>query len=149
MLKKIRGDVKKKLWILVIVISVVFILWGAPGLFKRESNSVGVIYGKKIDAQEFANFKRNIQILLVLNLGLDLASKISEEEMTTYTWQNFLFVEEAKREKIEVADSEVAKTIKSMPLLISQGGFSKERYLQLLKRLNTVPGQFEKFLKDR
>ena len=150
MLRKIRkGDIKKVLWFLVIVIVPAFVFWGASYFIKARTSYLGKIYGKKISPQDFEAFLKNIQTLLFFQLGREALSGIQLNQLKTYAWQRLLLIEKAKRENIEVTDEEVLNYIKSFPLLINRQPSSlKKRYLSILKRLGITPAQFEEFLRD-
>ena len=146
--RKIRQkDLKRVLWVLVIVIVPAFMLWGANWFVKAQRNFVGVMYGRKVGGDEYETFLRNTQVLFLLGFGQNFLEKMSQEQITSYVWQSLLMIEKAKREKIKVSDEELARKIQSLGFLNSQGGFSKERYLAILKNLRVVPGQFEEFVK--
>jgi len=149
MLRKIRKtDIKKVLWLLVIVIVPAFVFWGASYFIRARTSYLGKIYGKKVYPQEFEAFLQNIQALLFLQAGREALSGVQLNQLKTYAWQRLLLIEKAKRENIEVTDEEVLNYIKSFPFLNSQPSSLKKRYLSILKRLGITPAQFEEFLRD-
>lgn len=148
MFRKIRQrDLKKVLWVLVIVIGLAFVLFGTRGLV-REKGYSAILYGKKLSLKEFQSFVRNLQVYLLLSFGREFVQEIKPENLMNSAWQDILLVTKAARENIKVTDSEVAKKIKNFPLLNTGRGFSKERYLNILKRFGISAGRFEDFLRS-
>ena len=151
MLSKIRRtDVKKILWILLILIVPAFVFWGANRRGKNKVQYAGTIYGRKVLPEEYYAALHNTQVLFLISLGRDYLNSINTEDLVDYTWQNLLILAKAEKEKITVSDEEVIKKIRSFALLNNQEGkFSKEKYLTILQNLKILPGQFEEFLKDQ
>lgn len=149
MFRKIRQkDLKKVLWVLVILIVPAFTFWGASWFIKQKDRFIAKIYGRKITPDEYQGLIHNFQVFFLLSFGRDFLGNIKAQELENYLWQNLLLIEKAKKENISVTNKEVADKIKTFAFLNAEGSFSKERYLAILKSLRVVPGQFEEFLKD-
>jgi hypothetical protein len=147
--RKIRQkDLKKVLWVLVIVIVPAFMLWGANWFVKERRDVAGIMYGRRISTDEYQSFIRNTQVLFLLGFGREFLEQMQPEQLNNYVWQSLLFIEKAKKEGLEVSNEELAQRIRNLAFLNSQGSFSKERYLAILDNLRVVPGQFEEFLKN-
>jgi len=150
MLNKIRGDVKKKLWVLLILIVPAFVLWGANSFFRRSSStSTAVIYGRKISPQAISDYTRNIQLLFLFKYGREALNNLKQDSLITLAWQDMILSGKAEKEKIRVSDKELAGYISSFPYLNTNRGFSKEKYLMILQQAHAVPAQFEQFLKEQ
>lgn len=151
MFTKLRQkDIKKVLWVLVIVIVPAFVFWGAAGFFKdKDEKSPVIIFGEKIPTDEFNRFLKNLQVLFYLNFGNEAVQNISPEQWKNIAWQNLLLVKKAQKENIKSTDKETLEMLKQLPLLKRNGKFSKERYLNTFKKIKATPGEFEKFLKNQ
>jgi len=150
MLRKIRKtDLKKVLWLLVIVIVPAFVFWGSRMGKRDEAGYAGIIYGRKIDPEEYYTALRNIQILFLLSFGRQSLENMKPQDLLDYAWRNLLLLEKAEKENIKASDKEVVEKIKSFAWLKGQGKLTKERYLSFLKSRGVLPGQFEEFLKGQ
>ncbi len=150
MLDKIRGDVKKKLWVLLILVVPAFILWGSNSFFRRShSSSTAVIYGRKISPQALSDYTRNIQLLFLFKYGREALNNLKQDRLITLAWQDMLLSGKAEKEKMRVSDKELAEYISSFPYLNTNRGFSKEKYLMILQQAHAVPAQFEQFLREQ
>ncbi len=146
MFAKLRQkDIKKILWVLVIVIVPAFIFWGASGFLGRERDIAGTVYEEKISFDDFRTLLKNLQLYLLFESGQEYQA----DDLQMLAWQTLLLSKKAEREGIEVSDRQTIQKIKNFPALNIKGGFSKERYLRILSRTKISPSQFENFLKDQ
>ncbi len=147
MFRKLRQkDIKRIMWILVIIIVPAFVFWGAAGFFKEDKAKSYIILGQKVSREEFGSFLRNLQIFYYFNTGNQTLQSITHQQWESIAWQHLLLAKKAEKEKIKVTREEILEKIRQFPLAQASQGFSKERYLRTFNKLRTTPGQFERFL---
>ncbi len=139
MLSRIRDKhMKKILWGMIIIIVPIFVLWGGLSSLKgRNRDVIAIFNGQKIKSEEFQKYISTAQLYILINISKP--SEVTFNEIQMLAVDFIILLDEAKREKIQVADSDVINYIKSHPLTANffiKGQFDNEAYEGFLKRLS-------------
>ncbi|RKY32779.1 MAG: hypothetical protein DRP74_01650 [Candidatus Omnitrophota bacterium] len=151
------GELRKKklarmIWtILAIIIVPAFIFWGSSSIIrgKKESAYVGKIFGKNISTLEFQDAINAVKNRAILDYGEDALSELEKRNLESEAWLRLILLAEAKRQKINVSDNEVARSIQNLPIFQKKGQFDNSIYQYLLKyTFNTQPRSFEEQIRQ-
>ena len=86
----------------VVIISMVFVLWGAGTLVERR-RWAGEIYGKKVFVNEYVRAWEAEKNTALITYGPENFNRISELlDLPAKAWDRLIMLEEAKRQKIKV-----------------------------------------------
>jgi len=139
-----KKNMKRIIWVLAILIIPAFVLWGAGSSGRKKGkgpNYAGKIYNKKISFDEYLNMWHVTRDYATRTFG----HNIPPEFIDQLTWNRIILLEEAKRQKISVKDSEVVDKIISFPIFQRDGSFDKKLYKSML---GTSTKAFEEKLRD-
>ncbi len=129
-----RGNMKKIMWTLAILIIPAFVLWGSGSSIRSKGlpKYAGKIFGKKISLRQYEASLlafRN-QALLVYGEDFDKVAKFLD--LDKEAWERLILLYQAKKERVKVTDEEVINFIEKLPLFQKEGRFNRERYNILL-----------------
>jgi parvulin-like peptidyl-prolyl isomerase len=130
---------KKILWGLVIIIVPAFVLLGSFSALKgRDRNVIAVFNNKKIKSEEFRKYMSTAYLYILMNMPE--SNKVTENELRMLAVDFIILLGEAKKENIQVADSDIIDYIKLHPLtanfFVKGQKFESEAYAGFLKRLS-------------
>lgn len=153
MLKFLRkkGNLKKIMWGLAILIIPAFVLWGSGSAVRSRGQPkyAGKIFGKKVSFRQYSEALlacRN-QGLLIYGEGFNKIAKYLDLE--EQAWERLILLEQAKKEDLQVPDKEVIDFIERPPLFQKQGRFNRDRYNTLLDYLFRLsPRAFEEQIRE-
>ena len=129
-----------------------FVGWGAYSYNQDRSNAVAKVGDKKITNKELQSTYSNIYNYYNQMLG----GKLTQEKADQLHLQSIalnqliqegLLLNYAKDKGIIALEDEVLEKIQSIDAFKDKGAFSKERYFQVLKSINTDPKTFEANMK--
>ena len=126
-----RKNMKRIMWALAILIIPAFVIWGAGSSGKKRGEGpdyAGKIFNKKVSFEEY----RDMWYVTRDNLSRSFGNNVPAEFIDQMTWNRILLLEEAKRQKIVVEDSEVIENIFSFPAFQRDGRFDKKLYKSML-----------------
>ncbi len=136
-------------------IGTIFVVWGvksAPGDLARRG-VVATVAGTDISADEYQRaLRQQVQVYRQLfgdkfdqNMAESLNLKRQVLEMLI---RRVLVLQYAEREGIGVSGEELAAEIRRMPAFAGKEGFSRQRYLDLLRANRLTPERFEADLRQ-
>jgi peptidyl-prolyl cis-trans isomerase D len=153
MLKILRKQERAKkiiFWLLISVMVLAFVLWGA-GAYKQ--GSIGTGYAGKISgrAVSITEFRRSYLTCLNdarLRFGENYRQLIPYLNLRAQAWTKLALLEYAKNLKIRAADQEVAREITAMPLFFRDGVFNQDTYEKAARYfLDSPPRDFEEHIR--
>ncbi len=129
-----------------------FVGWGAYSYNQDRSNAVAKVGDKKITSKELQSAYSNIYNYYNQMLGGKLTQEKADELhlqsiALNQLIQEGLLLNYAKEKGIIALEDEVLTKIQSIDAFNDKGHFSKERYFQVLKSINTDPKTFESNMK--
>ncbi len=146
-----RGNIKKIMWALVILIIPAFVLWGGGSSIRSRGlpKYAGEIFGKKISFRRYEaslSACRN-QALLIYGDNFNKVAKFLDLEESA--WERLILLYQAKKERIKVSDKEVIGLIERLPLFQKEGRFDRGRYNILLDyAFRASPRDFEEQIRE-
>ncbi len=142
--KKLRQRVA---FIIFIFLVAPFAIYGVSS--RRLSKPAGIIFGKAISAENFQSERAWVMRQLRSQFGEASDSLNQLGAFVDQTvWDRLMLVQEAKRERIHVSDSELAKLIRDIPGLQDNGRFDTERYRRFMVAIGTSPQEFERHIRQ-
>lgn len=156
MLQNIRDRAKGWLaWIVVILISVPFALWGIQQYFGTDSDvPVAVVNDTELDMRQFqqAYFQQRNQLMRLLGdeVALDL---IDDSQLKKQTLQrlieNELLIQAVTKGGLMISDAQIAHVIRAQDAFQRDNAFSRELYDQWLQNQGYTPSGFEHELRRK
>lgn len=151
-----KNVAKIVLWGLLILILPAFVLWGTgslSGTKKKGPKFVGLVNGKKITFEDFANNIMSIRAQLLLNYYNQpqiLENLLNNKAFVgRIAWDRILMVNQARQNRIRVSDREVIDYIKSLPMFSRDGKFDEKFYQYILRNnLGMTPRGFEEMIRE-
>ena len=149
---------RKRNWSITLLLGIIILVFIAfyGGSKYGGTNSVDVIEvnGEPVTQNEFAvQYERELQRyrdILKGSLTQDMIKNLNVKgNLVEALIQKKLVLQEARALGITVSDDDLAKYLAKAPEFQSGGGFSKERYLQILQANRIVPAQFEQDQRDQ
>lgn len=131
-------------WIITAVLILPFIIFfhatgrtpiGGPG------GSAGRIFGKSIPWELFE--EQRLWLMRQWQQQLGEFPRGMDEVLAQYAWDRLILAEEARRERFQVDDRELAEFIRKIPVFQEAGRFSAERYHRLLRATGMPAPTFE------
>src|SRR5262245_55699250 len=118
------------------------------GSMSNRSNSVGTVNGEEIPAERYqrmqANFVDQYERAAKQRMTPELAERLGiNQQVINDLVNDVVIVQTAAREGVRVTDDELRAFIQSMKEFQEDGRFSRERYIQILRRARFDPGEFE------
>ena len=146
-----RGNLKKIMWGLAILIIPAFVLWGSGSSIRSSGlpKYAGEIFGKKISFRQYeASFQAaRHEALLIYGEDFNKVAKFLNLEKEA--WQRLILLYQAKKERIKVSDEEVIDFIQKLPFFQKEGRFSQEKYKVFLDyAFRTSPRDFEEQIRE-
>lgn len=144
MIKSLRKSTKVVIWIVVVSFALCGGYSFSTSFFNKRANYAGEVFGKMVTFQEFDRFYRANQLF---SFRRDISK--DPELMRYFTWESIIMAREAKRQKIQVSDEEIAQQI--MRMLQAQGVEkpTTEIYQRwLVQSLREKPRDFEEKLRE-
>ncbi|MFC1666884.1 SurA N-terminal domain-containing protein [Candidatus Omnitrophota bacterium] len=138
-----RKNMRRIIWGLAILIIPAFILWGA-GSSRRSGkgpNYAGKVFDKKVSFEEYVDMWHIVRDYITKSFG----PNVPPEFIDQLAWNRIILLEETKRQRIGVKDSDVVERIVSFPVFQRGGSFDKKLYKSMLG--DSVRG-FEEKLRD-
>lgn len=153
MLKFLRkkGNAKKIMWGLAILIIPAFVLWGAgsSGGSRDAPRYAGKIFGKKISFPDYQTYYLASRNEAILRYGQNLSKIAQFLDLDALTWQRIVLLTQAKRQNIRVTDTEVVNLIRAMAIFQRDGRFDQAQYTTVLEyALRSSPREFEEQIRD-
>lgn len=146
MLKFLRKNTKVFVWIVVIA----FVGWGGYAVqtqFEESNRSPGRIDGKEISFREYLRASQVVALFYAQPQNPD--EIISAEQMEAQAWQFLTLSHEAKKQKIDVSDEEVRKTIIQLMGGENALELDPQQYAAFLKmRFRKGPLEFEDAVRE-
>ncbi|MBU1912398.1 MAG: peptidyl-prolyl cis-trans isomerase [Candidatus Omnitrophica bacterium] len=123
---------KRIMWGLAILIIPAFVIWGAGTSAKNKDNKpdyAGKLFGKKISYDDYSDMWNVSRDYAIKSFG----NNVPVEVIDQMAWSRIIMTEEAKREKLAVADKEVVEKLTSFPMFQRNGSFDKKLYKSMLQ----------------
>lgn len=142
---------KKTLWFLAIVISIVFITSGASGLLRgRKKEFIATINGRKISTSTLHHYHKMAQLYLITHSQEDRNFK--QQDIENLGVDFLLLNLRAKKEKIQVTDKEVVEYV--MTNFFPGGKFNQTDYTNFVNfisnryNLGLTVRSFEEYIRE-
>ncbi|MBU1933461.1 MAG: peptidyl-prolyl cis-trans isomerase [Candidatus Omnitrophica bacterium] len=126
-----RKNMKRIIWGLAILIIPAFVIWGAGSSGNKNKQGpdyAGKIFGKKISFEDYADMWRVTRDYALRTFGANVPPELIDQ----LAWNRLILLEEIKREKIAIKDSEVVEKIMSFPVFQRDGLFDKQIYKSMV-----------------
>lgn len=139
-----RKNMKLIMWGIAILIIPAFVIWGSGSADRKKENGpdyAGKIFNKKVSFEEYADMWQVTRDYAIRTFG----ANIPPEFLDQLAWNRLILLEEAKRGKISVRDSEVVNMVMTFPAFQREGRFDKRLYQSMLR--DSARG-FEERLRD-
>ncbi len=154
MLKVFRkeGVLKKILWFLaaLIIISFVFFPAFSTTVSQDPSSVAGRAFGKKISITDFQKHYNNTRDQAIMIHGENFFKMGSFLNLEGETWDRIVLLEEAKRRRITVKDTDIIDFIKTLKMFQRNGEFDDLLYKDLLRFIfRRSPRDFEEGMRDQ
>ena len=140
-------------WVIVILISIPFALWGINEYLSPTSNvAVAVIDGTDVSINEFQRTyqRRRDQLRSLLGASFDI-NQLDEdrlrEEALDQLINDEVVLQAAREGGMRIGDQQLAHAIQAQPVFNQGGIFSEDLYQQWLRNQGFSPGRFEYDLK--
>lgn len=142
---------KNLLWALLILIIPSFVLWGVGNMSEKQA-LVGEIGKHKVYAEEFEKSRQGLRVQIVLSYFQDkntLDSILQNRPMMNYmTWERLIYLDAAKKARINIPNSDVRAFLSSHPLFSRNGVFDETTYNYLLRNNFSMDArQFEEVVR--
>ena len=112
------------------------------------AGAVATVNGEEIPLERFrrayANYVEFYRQVYKDRLTPEMAERLGlTQQVIDALVQEALVVQQAQREGLGGSDEEVRARIQSIPAFQADGGFSRDRYLTVLRQVRMEPGEFE------
>ena len=129
-------------------IVIVFVFWGVGSFRSQRGDRIATVNGDPITLDEYRNTFDNLVDQLRRRFGNNLDGDMIEKlqvkkQALNQLINNTLLLQEAKRLKFRVSDTELASAISQIPAFQRAGRFDKQLYRNVLERLKMTPEEFE------
>ena len=140
-------------WVIVILISIPFALWGINEYLSPTSNvAVAVIDGTDVSINEFQRTyqRQRDQLQSLLGASFDI-NQLDEDRLREQALDQIIddevVLQAAREGGMRIGDQQLAHAIQSQPVFSQGGIFSEDLYQQWLRNQGFSPGRFEYDLK--
>ena len=154
MLKILRKQEQTKkivFWLLITVMVLAFVLWGADA-YKQGSIATGyagTISGRAVSITEFRRMYLAGLNDARLRFGEDYRLLVPYLNLRAQAWAKLVLLEYAGNLKIKAANQEVAGEIAAMPLFFRDGAFNQDAYEKIVRYfLDSSPRDFEEQMRS-
>ncbi|MBI5843453.1 MAG: SurA N-terminal domain-containing protein [Deltaproteobacteria bacterium] len=133
-------------------IVLVFVFWGMGNFAQDDKDFVATVNGERITTAQFEQGLKNLRNYYQnqfkdkfneLEKQLDLETKTVDQLVEARLW-----TQAATRLGFSVTDDELRKEISGLPWFSATGGFSEERYKEILRNMGYGRGQFEENIRE-
>ena len=129
-------------------IVIVFVFWGVGSFRSQRGDRIATVNGDPITLDEYRNTFDNLVDQLRRRFGSNLDGDMIEKlqvkkQALNQLINNTLLLQEAKRLKFRVSDTELADAILEIPGFQEAGRFDNRLYRNVLERLRMTPEEFE------
>jgi peptidyl-prolyl cis-trans isomerase D len=129
-------------------IVIVFVFWGVGSFRSQRGDRIATVNGDPITLDEYRNTFDNLVDQLRRRFGNNLDGDMIEKlqvkkQALNQLINNTLLLQEAKRLKFRVSDTELADAISEIPGFQEAGRFDNRLYRNVLERLRMTPEEFE------
>ncbi|MDX2496709.1 MAG: SurA N-terminal domain-containing protein, partial [Desulfobacterales bacterium] len=134
--------------ILLGAIVIVFVFWGVGSFRSQRGDRIATVNGDSITLDEYRDAFENLIDQLRRRFGNSLDENMIKnlqvkKQALNQLINNTLLLQEAKRLKFRVSDTELASAISEITAFQRAGRFDKQLYRNVLERLRTTPEEFE------
>ncbi len=134
--------------ILLGAIVIVFVFWGVGSFRSQRGDKIATVNGDPITIDEyrdtFDNLVEQLRRRFGNNLDEDMIKKLQvKKQALNQLISNTLLLQEAKRLKFRVSDTELANAISEIPAFQRAGTFDPRLYRNVIERLRMTPEEFE------
>ena len=134
--------------ILLGAIVIVFVFWGVGSFRSQRGDKIATVNGDPITIDEyrdtFDNLVEQLRRRFGNNLDEDMIKKLQvKKQALNQLISNTLLLQEAKRLKFRVSDTELASAISGIPAFQRAGTFDPRLYRNVIERLRMTPEEFE------
>lgn len=151
-----KNITKMVLWGLLILILPAFVLWGTGSLSGTKNKGpkfVGLVRGKKVTFENFANSIVSMRTQLLLNYYNQpkiLENLLNNKEfLGRIAWDRIIIMGEIKQSGIRVSDKEVIDYVRTLPIFLRDGTFDERFYQYILRNnLAMTPRNFEEMIRE-
>ncbi len=169
MLKTLRTKMRVIIWIVVVIVSVVFVVSYGAGrkgyrssakpagttisrsdIFSESGKSVaGLLFGEEISMNEYSMAYWHEIGAGRMQYGEQFELMASRLDLVQQTWDRLALGKEAERRGIFITDTELARAVTSFPSFHTDGAFDPDLYRTLVKnRLKMRTTTFEDMLRE-
>jgi peptidyl-prolyl cis-trans isomerase D len=129
-------------------IVIVFVFWGVGSFRSQRGDRIATVNGDSITLDEyrdtFDNLVDQLRRRFGNNLDGDMIEKLQvKKQALNQLINNTLLLQEAKRLKFRISDTELADAISKIPAFQEAGRFDNRLYRNVLERLRMTPEEFE------
>lgn len=138
---------------LLVVIIIVFVLWGAGNFSKREGIEAAVINDEPVTMEEFNSvYNRTVEYYRQsykdrLDDDMIRQLKLKQKAMDSLVDEKII-LHEAIKLNFKVSDMELEQSILQFDAFKTNGKFNKKAYINILKRYHMTPESFEQSQKE-
>jgi peptidyl-prolyl cis-trans isomerase D len=134
-------------------IVVVFIFWGVGSWTSRQEGIVATVNGESISLEEYRSTYNRLLDQARQSLGTNLSDEMLKtlqlpKRAMDQLIDRTLLKQAAERMNMNVADEELAESIRGTPAFQTAGAFDRRRYQQLLSLNRMTPEAFEMNQRD-
>jgi len=153
MLKILRkkGVAKKMLWVLAVVITLSFMLWGVSSSLQQTGSIkyAGKIFGRNVSFQEFQEAFLHVHNQAVMRYGENFYKISQFLDLNSETWDRLILLHEAKKRKIKIPDAQVIKAVSDFSFFQRDGTFDPALYKQVVQYVfQCRPRDFEEGVRE-
>ena len=135
-------------WIIAGILILPFVLFFHSSLqspIKGTGGIAGELFGKPVQWETFQQELQWVRTQWQARFGN--IPEGMDALLAPQAWERLMLLHEAKRNRLQVSDQDLAETIQQLPLFQENGRFVPERYHRYLAALGTNPPAFEQLLR--
>jgi peptidyl-prolyl cis-trans isomerase D len=134
-------------------IVVVFVFWGVGSWTSHREGIVATVNGEPVSIEEYRSAYNRLLDQARQNFGAALSDDLVrslqlEKSALDQLIDRVLLKQSAARMRLQVADEELAESIRAIPAFQSNGAFDRRRYQQVLSLNRMTPEAFEVSQRD-
>ncbi|MDP8266337.1 MAG: SurA N-terminal domain-containing protein [Candidatus Aceula meridiana] len=153
MLKILRkkGIAKKLLWVLAIIITLSFMLWGVSSSLQQTSSvkSAGRIFNRKVSFEDFQRALLHVRNQAIMRYGENFYQISQFLDLDSQAWDRLILLHEAKERKVKIPDAQVVAAVSEFPFFQRDGAFDKALYDQIVQYVfRCRPRDFEEGVRE-
>ncbi|UCH12506.1 MAG: SurA N-terminal domain-containing protein [Candidatus Omnitrophota bacterium] len=133
------------MWVLVVS----FVVWGAGSAARTARNYAGIIFGKKISPQKYSRAYYAVFNRAKMVYGDKLPKMQKFLNLEGQAWDRLILLYYAKKKRIRANNKEVIERIASMPFFQSEGSFNQKAYNYIVQNIfGTTARNFEESVRE-